>query len=186
MAFSSPDLSAQRDNPKLSPSSERSSVRPTEPLPLHHSWPLIDLHQHLAPVMLDDRTARDDDALAERGLGLWHCDLSDNSLSWTSGVHDLFGIDRDMIVPRALAVSLYAPDSREPMERLRAYAIRHRRGFTLDVDIRPLDGGDCTMRLIAAPILQGAQVVALHGVKQFLPRGSASSRGLDPTLFILP
>ena len=161
-------------------------MRPTEPLPLHHSWPLIDLHQHLAPVMLDDRTARDDDALAERGLGLWHCDLSDNSLSWTSGVHDLFGIDRDMIVPRALAVSLYAPDSREPMERLRAYAIRHRRGFTLDVDIRPLDGGDCTMRLIAAPILQGAQVVALHGVKQFLPRGSASSRGLDPTLFILP
>ena len=135
---------------------------------------------------MDDRIARDDEALAERGLGLWHCDLSDNSLSWTDGVYDIFGIDRDMDVPRLLAVSLYDPDSREAMEQLRAYAIRHRRGFTLDVDIRPLSGGHCAMRLIAAPILQGRRVIALHGVKQFLPRGSAPSRGLDPTLFTLP
>ena len=161
-------------------------MRPTEPLALHHSWPLHDLHMHLAPVMLDDRSACDDEALAERGLGLWYCDLTDDSLSWTEGVYDIFGIERDMVVPRPLAVSLYTPDSREAMERLRAYAIRHRRGFTLDVEIRPLDGGECTMRLITAPILQGARVVALHGVKQFLPRGSAPSRGLDPTLFTLP
>jgi len=161
-------------------------LRPTEPLALHHSWPLHDLREHLAPVILDDRIARDDEALAERGLGLWHCDLMDNSLHWTDGVYDIFGIDRNIDVPRPLAVSLYTPDSREPMERLRAYAIRHRRGFTLDVDIRPLDGGQCTMRLIAAPILQGHRVVALHGVKQFLPRGSGPSRGLDPILFTLP
>ena len=161
-------------------------MRPTEPLPLNHSWPLHDLREHLAPVALDDRIARDDEALAERGLGLWHCDLADNRLNWTDGVYDLFGLERDMAVPRLLAVSLYAPDSREAMERLRAYAIRHRRGFTVDVDIRPLGGGECSMRLIAAPILQGSRVVALHGVKQFLPRGSAPSRGLDPTLFSLP
>ena len=161
-------------------------MRPTEPLALNHSWPLHDLREHLAPAALDDGIARDDEALAERGLGLWHCDLVDNWLSWTDGVYDLFGLERDMAVPRPLAVSLYQPDSREAMERLRAYAIRHRRGFTLDVDIRPLGGGECAMRLIAAPVLQGARVVALHGVKQFLPRGSAPSRGLDPTLFSLP
>lgn len=161
-------------------------MRPTEPLPLHHSWPLHDLRDHLSPVALDDRIARDDEALAERGLGLWHCDLSDDSLSWTDGVFDIFGIERHSIVPRPLAVSLYAPDSREAMERLRAYAIKHRRGFTLDVDIRPLDGGQCAMRLIAAPILRGSRVVALHGVKQFLLRGSLPSRALDPTLFNLP
>lgn len=160
-------------------------MRPTEPLPLHHSWPLHDLRDHLAPVVLDDRIARDDEALAERGLGLWHCHLEDNSLNWTDGVYDIFGIERDQLVARPLAVSLYAPDSREAMERLRAYAIRHKRGFTLDVDIRPLHGGECSMRLITAPILQGNQVVALHGVKQFLPRGSTPSRGLDPTLFTL-
>lgn len=138
------------------------------------------------PVPLDDRVVADDDALAERGLGLWHCNLEDDSLNWTGGVYDLFGLERDMIVPRPLAVSLYASDSRDAMERLRAYAIRHRRGFTVDVDIRPLGGGECSMRLIAAPILVGVRVVALHGVKQFLPRGSQPSRGLDPTLFTLP
>ncbi len=161
-------------------------MRPTEPLALHHSWPLYDLHQHLASVSLDDRTARDDQALAERGIGLWHCDLSDDSLSWTSGVYDLFGIERGALLSRPLAVSLYQPESREVMEQLRAYAIRYRRGFTLDVDIRPLGGKKFTMRLIAAPILEGMRTVGLHGVKQFLPRGSRGSCGLDPTIFTLP
>lgn len=160
-------------------------MRPTEPLPLHHSWPLYDLRDHLAPVILDERLASDDNALAERGLGLWYCKLADNSLHWTGGVYDIFGLERDSIVPRPLAVSLYVPESREAMERLRAYAIRHRRGFTLDVDIRPADGGQCAMRLIAAPIVQENQVVALHGVKQFLPGGATPSRGLDPRLFTL-
>src|SRR3546814_13653545 len=50
--------------------SERPVLRPTEPLPLNHSWPLYALRDHLAPVMLDDRIARDDGALAERGRGL--------------------------------------------------------------------------------------------------------------------
>ncbi|APL95546.1 diguanylate cyclase [Sphingobium indicum] len=160
-------------------------MRPTEPLPLNHSWPLYALRDHLAPVMLDDRIARDDGALAERGLGLWHCDLGDDSLNWTDGVYDIFGLERGTAVPRPLAVSLYAPDSCAAMERLRAYAIRHRRGFTVDVDIRPADGGECAMRLIAAPVIQRNQVVALHGVKQFLPKGSRPSTRLDPTLFIL-
>jgi len=61
-------------------------MRPIEPLPLHHSWPLFDLHDYLAPVTLDPSLARNDVALAERGLGLWHCDLTDETLSWTAGV----------------------------------------------------------------------------------------------------
>lgn len=161
-------------------------MRPTEPLALHHSWPLYDLRDHLAPVMLDDRTARNDEALAERGLGLWHCDLRDNSLRWTDGVYDIFGLERDSAVPRLLTVSLYASDSREAMERLRAYAIRHQRGFTLDVDIHRRDGSECTMRLIAAPIIRNKKTVALHGVKQWLPKGSSVSRGLEPSIFFLP
>ncbi|MBH1998852.1 MAG: diguanylate cyclase, partial [Sphingomonadaceae bacterium] len=83
--------------------------------------------------------------------------------------------------------SLYAPDSREAMERLRAYAIRHKRGFTLDVDIHQADGmGQCAMRLIAAPLLNAEQdVIGLHGVKQLLPPGAAPSRRLDPTIFVM-
>ncbi|MHA6769487.1 hypothetical protein [Sphingobium ummariense] len=160
-------------------------MRPTEPLPLHHSWPLFELREHLAPVMLDDTISRSDAALAERGLGLWHCDLATQRLSWTAGVYDIFGLDRDSDVPRALAVSLYDPHSRAPMEQLRDYAIRHRRGFTLDVDIRPAEGGCCAMRLIAAPILEDGAVTGLHGVKQLLPGGAAPSRRLDPTVFVM-
>ena len=162
-------------------------MRPTEPLPLNHSWPLYALRDHLSPVLLDPTIARNDIALAERGLGLWFCDLQDNRLSWTAGVYDIFGLERDLDVPRPLAVSLYAPDSREPMERLRAYAIRHKRGFTLDVDIQQADGmGACAMRLIAPPVVdREGSVVALHGVKQLLPQGAASSPRLDPTIFVM-
>lgn len=162
-------------------------MRPTEPLPLNHSWPLYALRDHLSPVLLDPTIARNDVALAERGLGLWYCDLKDNSIHWTAGVYDIFGLERDSIVPRPLSVALYAPDSRDPMERLRAYAIRHKRGFTLDVDIDQADGaGRCAMRLIAAPVVNGnGDVVALHGVKQMLPQGTLPSRQLDPTIFVM-
>lgn len=162
-------------------------MRPIEPLPLNHSWPLYDLRAHLAPVLLDSTIARNDAALAERGLGLWHCDLADGTISWTAGVYDIFGLERDIDIPRALSVSLYAPESRDAMERLRAYAIRHKRGFTLDVDINQADGmGQCAMRLIAAPMLNDrGDVVGLHGVKQLLPKGAGASHRLDPTIFVM-
>lgn len=160
-------------------------MRPIEPLPLHHSWPLDLLHEHLSPVMLNPSLARNDVALAERGLGLWHCDLADDRLSWTAGVYDIFGFERGTPVPRPLSVSRYSVDSREAMERLRAYAIKHRRGFTLDIDIHPVDGGQCAVRLIAAPILHGDRVIGLHGVKQLLPVGAPASRRLDPTIFVM-
>jgi len=51
------------------------------------------------------------------------------------------------------------------MERLRSYAIEHRRGFTLDVEIRPVTGGSRWMRLITAPICDGDRVMRLHGLK---------------------
>jgi hypothetical protein len=51
------------------------------------------------------------------------------------------------------------------MERLRAHAIKHRRGFTLDAEIRPAVGGTRWMRLIAAPACIGDEAVRLHGLK---------------------
>jgi len=162
-------------------------LRPTEPLPLHHSWPLYDLREHLAPVVLDQEIAGNEAALADRGLGLWHCNLADSSISWTHGVYDIFGLEPGSIVPRLLSVSLYANDSREAMERLRAYAIRHKRGFTLDVDIDQADGGGrCAMRLIAAPVLLDGETVALRGVKQWLPRDVGAPVRLEPTTFFIP
>ena len=146
-------------------------MKPTEPLPLHHSWPLFERERRFelghafawpasSPVV-----SQLPDELAARGVGLWECDLADNSLTWSAAVYDIFGLPRGTQVRRQEAVALYADDSYAAMERLRAYAIKHRRGFTLDAELRPAQGGPRWMRLIAVPICDGRRVVRLHGVK---------------------
>lgn len=127
-------------------------MRATEPLPLHHSWAL-----DAAPVDWDDRSS----GTAAR----WHCDLSDNTLHWDAGVFDLFGLPQDISLTRELAVACYAEPSRAAMERLRAHAIRFRRGFTIDVEVGPPAMQRRWVRLIAAPVLTANRVVALTGVK---------------------
>jgi hypothetical protein len=150
-------------------------VKPTEPLPLFHSWPLLQRPRafdlgHLMDIALPGlRDLPDDRQLTERGVGWWECELADNSLTWTDGVYDIFGFPRGVDVARNAAVACYASDSRAAMERLRAYAIRFRRGFTLDVQIDPAQGQERRwMRLVAAPICVGDTVVKLRGVKQLL------------------
>jgi hypothetical protein len=152
-------------------------VRAREPLPLFHSWPLIDRDRHLslAPILggfdypFEGAASVDDgNELARHGIGLWECDLSDNSLTWTAGVNDIFGVPRDARPIRNDIVALYSHDSREIMERLRAYAIRHRRGFTIDLEIRPSLARTAWMRLTAAPICEGNKVVRLQGVKRLI------------------
>ena len=97
--------------------------------------------------------------------GLWECDLSDDSLVWSGGVYDIFGLPRDAKLRRDEIVALYCEESRAAMERLRAHAIKHRRGFTLDAEIRPVVGGRRWMRLVAAPVCEGERIVRLHGLK---------------------
>lgn len=152
-------------------------MRITEPLPLHHSWPLFEASVRLA--LGGDSDGIDpgallwaavgwtqEDRLAARGLGLWDCDLADQSLRWTAGVYDLFGIPRGERVERPLAVSIYTERSRFVMEQLRAHALRFRRGFTVDVELRQPSGDTRWMRLSAVPILRNDKPVRLRGLKQ--------------------
>ena len=149
-------------------------MTPTEPLALHHSWPIFERGQRLNLGCVYDCetlagstvTAADRKALARHGIGIWECDLSDNALTWSPEVYDLFGLPRDASPARAVSVSLYCEDSRAAMERLRAHAIAHRRGFTLDAEIRPAQGGRRWMRLVAAPVCEGRRVLRLQGLKQ--------------------
>ena len=141
------------------------------PSPLTHSWPLFEQHQRFdLGCLLDEQSEAladpDPGFLAAQGIGLWECDLQDNALTWTAGVFDLFGLPRGVALERDEAVALYAEPSRAAMERLRAHAIKHRRGFTLDAEIIPANGPRKWMRLIAAPICVGPRVVRLHGIKQ--------------------
>lgn len=142
-----------------------------ERLPLFHSWPLYEQGRHfdlgcvLNSVITD---AIDPAFVGQLGIhhaGCWECDLSDNSLTWSGGVYDIFGLPRGALVSRAESVALYAEESRAKMEALREHAIRHRRGFTLDAEIRPAAGTHRWMRLICAPVCEDGQVVRLRGLK---------------------
>ncbi len=104
--------------------------------------------------------------LARQSAGIWSCDLATEKLEWSAAVYDLFGLPREERIERAFVVSLYEPESRRAMEMLRAYAIRHHRGFTFDAQIRPVGGDMRWMRLSAVPVLSEGKVVKLMGVKQ--------------------
>ena len=43
----------------------------------------------------------------------WRCDLADDSLTWTAGVFDLFGIPQGTRIDRREIVGMYAEESRE-------------------------------------------------------------------------
>jgi PAS domain-containing protein len=143
----------------------------SEPLVLQHSWPLWDqsLHFDLGCILncavTDALEPAEMGALGVHHAGLWECDLTDNSLIWSGGVYDIFGFPRGIQVTREDALSCYSEHSRALMEQLRAYALRHRRGFTVDVDIQPATGERRRTRLIAAPVCEDDQVVRLHGLK---------------------
>jgi PAS domain S-box-containing protein len=149
---------------------------PAWPLQLDHSWPLFERGRRFELGLLGDVDefvlpepapfAADARFLGQHGIGLWQCDLADNTLTWSSEVRELFGLPREAMPSRAEIVALYAEESRAAMERLRAYAIKHRRGFTLDAEIRTIAGQRRWMRLTAAPMCSGGRVVGLYGLKQ--------------------
>jgi PAS domain-containing protein len=150
----------------------RGTTRLNLPLPLTHSWALSEQRQRFDLGQVFDEPG---DLFADPEFqrtrftaevaGLWECDLTNNALTWTAGVFDLFGLPRDAVVKRDEVTALYAEPSRAAMERLRAHAIKHRRGFTLDAEIVPVRGRRRWMRLIAAPICVGGRAVRLHGLK---------------------
>jgi len=140
-------------------------------LPLTHSWPLweqprrFELGHVLNSAITDAIEPLMIGEIAPHHAGCWECDLADNSLTWSGGDYDIFGLQRGVPITRDEAVAMYSESSRAAMDRLRAFSIKHKRGFTLDVEIRPASGERRWMRLITAPICIDNQVVRLHGIK---------------------
>ena len=146
-------------------------MTPTDPLPLTHSWPIFERGSHfdLGHAYRCDDTGDDHadlEALERQGVGTWACELRDETLSWSVATYDLFGLPRGGAVSRSDTVALYAERSRAAMEQLRAHAIKHRRGFTLDAEIFPHGGGRRWVRLVAAPVCHNGRVVRLRGLKR--------------------
>jgi hypothetical protein len=143
-----------------------------EALPLQHSWPLweravhFDLGHVLNCAITDAIIPAQVGALGAHHVGLWECNLADSALVWSGGVYDIFGLQRDCQVTREQALAHYCEESLVKLEKLRAHAVRHRRGFTLDVEIYAASVGDRrSMRIVAAPEIEGNAVIRLHGLK---------------------
>ena len=139
---------------------------------LSHSWPAYEAAERVPAAVRPTPAASVDIA----PIGVWTCLLETETLIWSPAVYTLFGLPEGERLTRSLAVSLYLPGSRLAMEELRAYAIKHCRGFTLDAQIRQPDGARRWMRLSALPILEGRRVVRLTGTKQDV---TAEYDGLD-------
>lgn len=150
-------------------------MSPLEARPLQSGWPLHEQRGHfelgsiLEPVPGELAEFAVRRALGQHRAGLWECDLADDSLVWTSGVYEIFGLPQAAVVSRHEALALYRDHSRGRMEKLRSYAIAHQRGFVLDAQVRPAQGGpDRWMRLIGSPVIEEERTVRLHGLKLWL------------------
>lgn len=146
-----------------------------EPRPLHRGWPLHEPTRHFELGCTLDCSASDLADFAVRQVlghsraGWWECDLTDNSLSWTSGVFEILGVPQGAALKRDEAVALYCEESRAAMERLRSYSIAQQQSFVLDARIKPASGGpERWMRLIGAPVYEDGTPVRLHGLKLWL------------------
>lgn len=142
-----------------------------EPIALKHTWPLWEQPRHfelghvLNCAVIDVIQPAEAGDLSLHHVGCWECDLTDDSLTWSGGVYDIFGLPRNIEISRGEMIGYYCEESRAKMERLRANSIKHRRGFTVDVEIRTAMGENRWMRLIAAPICIEGRPIRLQGLK---------------------
>ena len=136
------------------------------------NWPLSEQAMHFELGLILNSAAIDAidpgsiGSLATHHAGLWECNLADESLIWSGGVYDMFGVARGVPLNRGDVLACYSEESRCRLERLRAHAIRHGVGFTIDVEIRAAAvAEDRRMRILAAPTGDEASGARLHGLK---------------------
>ncbi|MCW3845746.1 PAS domain-containing protein [Sphingomonas sp. LB-2] len=129
--------------------------------------------QHLVSCRLAERAAMDAD-LPPALAAAWRCDLSDDSLSWTAGVFDLFGIPQGERVDRREIVGMYCEESRELLDRLRAEAIATCGSFTFEARIHRRDGEMRWMRVTADVEVKNGRATHLYGMKQDITGEMAS------------
>ncbi|UJW85982.1 GGDEF domain-containing protein [Devosia sp. SL43] len=107
-----------------------------------------------------------DRASATAKIGIWECDLSDGSLTWTNGVYDLFEIPRGSAIDRQTTLACYAQQSRIAMEAARAHAIATCTDFSVIAEIVTTKGKRRWMRLTGAVEAENGVAVRIFGMKQ--------------------
>jgi diguanylate cyclase (GGDEF)-like protein/PAS domain S-box-containing protein len=122
---------------------------------------------HAAAVLSDGvRVRLYDQALNHARIGAWECELETERLTWTAGVHDIFGYPIGNPLRRASIVDLYIDESRRNMELARAAVIRSGRAVTLDTEIRTWRGERRWMRLSINTVGNNGRPRRIFGAKQ--------------------
>ncbi|WP_024588891.1 GGDEF domain-containing protein [Aliihoeflea sp. 2WW] len=109
-------------------------------------------------------------------IGVWECELADNSLRWTDVVYDIFDLPRGSVPDRAATLALYTAESRAEMERRRSRAIAERSSFTFDAEIVTAKGVQKFMRITAQVECEQGVPVRIFGMKQDI---TAEKRAVD-------
>jgi len=146
-----------------------------DPVPVLESGTLFERSRQFELGYTFDSAFTDLSSLAIRRVlgrvdaGWWECELPANTLSWTTGIYDIFGVPHGARVTRDEAVGFYFEESRAAMERLRSHAIKHQCGFILDAQVRPANGDPPRwMRLIGTPLIEEGLTVGLSGLKLWI------------------
>ena len=121
---------------------------------------------HVAPLPPEIRARLYDQAFGHTRIGAWECELATERLTWTSGVHDIFGYPTGNPLRRASIVDLYVDESRRHMELARAEVIRSGFAVSLDTEIRTWRGEKRWMRLSINMVGEGSRPARIYGSKQ--------------------
>ncbi|WP_244472714.1 sensor domain-containing diguanylate cyclase [Methylobacterium sp. Leaf89] len=115
---------------------------------------------------LADMTRIFEAASAEARIGLWQCDLPDESLRWSEGVYDLFEFPHGSPVSRPETLACYTEEARRHLVAVRAEAIGRRSPFTLDAEIVAGRGSRRWIRITGSVETRAGVPVRLFGFKQ--------------------
>ncbi len=99
-------------------------------------------------------------------IGVWECDLKDESLVWTDVVYDIFDLPRGSPLDRKQILTCYTRQSRQKLEQLRTRAIEERGGFNLDAEITTATGRHRWVRITATVESEDGRPVRIFGMKQ--------------------
>ena len=105
-------------------------------------------------------------ASAAARIGVWECNLDDESLIWTDVVYDIFDLPRGAPRDRRQTLECYPPESRKVLETLRNKAIEERGGFNLDTEIVTMTGRRRWIRITATVESENGRPIRIFGMKQ--------------------
>ncbi|MET0877922.1 MAG: sensor domain-containing diguanylate cyclase [Tardiphaga sp.] len=107
-----------------------------------------------------------DRSSAAARIGVWECDLADESLVWTDVVYDIFDQERGTPLDRAVTLKCYPEESLRALSEARSRAIEDRTGFSLETEIVTTKGNRRWIRITATVESVDNVAVRIFGMKQ--------------------